>query len=81
MVGFLKKKITVEQALKAYIINSAYAGFQQDRLGQLKACYLADFVVLDKDILEISVTEIKQTQVLMTYVNGALVFQNKKDTK
>lgn len=64
------EKISVEQALTAYTTNNAYGGFQEDRLGMLKAGYLADFVTLDRDILSINPVQIKDTNVTRTVVNG-----------
>ncbi len=74
-----EEKVSVEQALKAYTINSAYAGFQEDRLGQLKAGYLADFVVLEQDILEIPAVKIKDVEVNMTVVDGSVVYRKSQD--
>ncbi len=44
------EKISVEDALRCYTINAAYAGFQEDKLGTLVSGKLADFVVLTKDL-------------------------------
>ena len=71
-----KEKISVEQALQAYTVNSAYAGFQEDKLGQLKIGFLADFVVLEQDILSIPVERIKDTKISMTVVDGRVVYRN-----
>ena len=69
------EKISVEQALKAYTVNNAYAGFQEQKLGQLKAGFLADFVVLEDNIFEIPELKIKDVQVSMTIVDGKIVYQ------
>lgn len=65
-----EQKITVEQALTAYTAQNAYAGFQEDRLGRLTPGYLADFVVLERNLLEIDPQEITTTKVLRTVVGG-----------
>ncbi len=70
------EKITLEEALRAYTINNAYAGFQEKKLGQLKAGYLADFVVLDQDIFNIPAVAIKDVTVSMTVVDGKVVYRN-----
>lgn len=72
-----EEKISVEQALKAYTVNNAYAGFQEDKLGQLKAGYLADFVVLEQDIFEVPTRRIKDIKISMTIVDGKIVYQKK----
>ncbi|HVW70823.1 MAG TPA: amidohydrolase family protein [Steroidobacteraceae bacterium] len=65
-----EQKISVEQSLIAYTAENAYAGFQEDRLGRLRPGYLADFVVLDRDLLEIDPRQITGTRVLRTVVGG-----------
>lgn len=72
-----EEQINVEQALTAYTVNSAYAGFQEGKLGQLKTGYLADFVVLEQDILNIPSKQIKNVKVFMTVIDGQVVYQNK----
>jgi predicted amidohydrolase YtcJ len=65
-----EQRITVEQALIAYTATSAYAGFQEDRLGRLAPGYLADLIVLDKDLLRIDPRQITSATVLRTVVDG-----------
>jgi predicted amidohydrolase YtcJ len=65
-----EQRITVEQALIAYTATNAYAGFQEDRLGRLVPGYLADLVVLDKDVLRIDPQQITSATVLRTVVDG-----------
>lgn len=49
-----------------------------DRLGQLKEGYKADFLILDRDILEIPPEEIDQVSVAETYINGRCVYRKNK---
>lgn len=72
-----EEKISIEQALKAYTVNSAYAGFQEDKLGQLKTGYLADFVVLEQDIFEVPTNRIKDIRISMTVIDGKIVYLKK----
>jgi predicted amidohydrolase YtcJ len=65
-----EQRLTVEQALAAYTAANAYAGFQENRLGRLAPGYLADFVVLDSDLLRIDPHELTRVAVLRTIVNG-----------
>lgn len=65
-----EQRITVEQALVAYTATNAYAGFQEDRLGRLAQGYIADLVVLDKDLLRIDPQQITSVRVLRTVVGG-----------
>ncbi len=68
------EKISVEDALRAYTAHNAWAGFQDDRLGALKPNYLADFVVLDTNLLTIPPEQLREVQVLRTVVGGETVF-------
>lgn len=72
-----EQKISVEQALKCYTTNNAFAGFQENKLGVLKKGMLADFVVLDKNIFEIAPEKIKDVKILRTIVNGKQVYYQK----
>lgn len=69
--GWLPEQaVTVEEALKMYTINSAYAAFEDDIKGTLTEGKLADMVILDKDPFEIDKKEIKNVKVLTTIVGG-----------
>ena len=70
-----EQRITVEEALTAYTINAAYAGFDDKNLGTLEVGKLADLVMLDKDITKIDVGTIDNTKVMMTMVGGKIVFK------
>ncbi len=69
-----EQKITVEEALKAYTINAAYASFEEDIKGTLEPGKLADFVVLDRDITTIDPVEIWDVKAQQTWVGGKKVF-------
>ena len=72
-----EQKISVEQALKCYTVNNAYAGFQENKLGTIKKGMLADLVVLDENIFEIPPEKIKDVKVLRTIVNGKQLYLRK----
>lgn len=72
-----EQKITVEQALKCYTYNGAYASFEEKVKGTLEPGKLADFVVLEKDITQINAVDIWNTKVLRTVVGGKTVFEEK----
>jgi len=72
-----EQKISVEQAVKCYTLNNAYAGFQEDKLGVLKKGMLADLIVLDENIFEIAPEKIKDVKVIRTIVNGKTVYIKK----
>jgi predicted amidohydrolase YtcJ len=70
-----EQKISVEEALKAYTISGAYASFEEDIKGSLETGKLADFVILDQNLLTIDPVTIKDAKVLMTFVGGRKVYQ------
>lgn len=67
--------LTVTEALKAYTISGAYSSFEVDEKGSLEVGKTADFVVLNQDIFEVPVEDIKSIEVLMTVLNGKIVYQ------
>ncbi len=69
-----QQKISVEQALRAYTFEGAYASFTEDRKGTLKAGMLADMVLIDRDLTDIAPETIRDAQILKTIVGGELVF-------
>jgi predicted amidohydrolase YtcJ len=70
------QKITVEEALKGYTIQAAYATFDEQHKGSLKAGKLADYVILEKDITKIDPVKIKDVKILSTVVGGKEVYKN-----
>lgn len=69
------QKITVEEALRAYTANGAYAQFAEKTKGTLEKGKLADFVLLDRDLTRIPGPEIREAKVMMTVVGGRVVFE------
>jgi predicted amidohydrolase YtcJ len=69
-----EERISVEQALTLYTRNGAYAGFEEDRKGALELGKLADFIVVDRDVLAVPVDELKDVKVLQTFVSGRSVY-------
>ena len=68
--------VTREEMLRMYTINVAYSCWQEDILGSIEKGKLADMVVVDRDILNSADEEIRDLQVLQTYIGGELVFEN-----
>lgn len=71
---FSEQSLSREEALHGFTMGAAYAAFQEDIIGSLEAGKKADFVVLSKDIMRIPATEILNTKVLYTYLNGKLIY-------
>jgi predicted amidohydrolase YtcJ len=74
-----EQKITVEEALRAYTIDAAYASFEEREKGSLEPGKLADFVLLDRDLRKIPPETIRDAQVLMTVVGGNVQHSKEKD--
>jgi predicted amidohydrolase YtcJ len=72
---FPEEKITMEEAIYYYTVGSAYAQFMEDRKGMIKKGYLADIVILDKDLFNIPENEIMKTKVDYTITGGKVVFE------
>ena len=70
-----EQKISVEDALRAYTAGCAYAGFSEQKSGQLKPGNWADFVVLSENILEIEPKRIRDVKVIQTVIGGKTVFK------
>lgn len=69
-----EQKISVQQALRAYTYEGAYAAFEEDIKGTLKPGMLADMVLLDLDLTAIEAPQIRDALVLKTIVGGRVVF-------
>ena len=67
--------VTREEMLRMYTINVAYSCWQEDIRGSIEKGKLADMVVVDRDILSCADEEIRDLQVLQTYIGGELVFE------
>jgi predicted amidohydrolase YtcJ len=70
-----EERISVAQALALYTRNGAYAGFEEDRKGALEPGKLADFIVVDRDVLTVPADELKDVRVLQTFVSGRSVYE------
>jgi hypothetical protein len=66
--------LTRVQALRGMTRDVAYAGFAEDKRGQLAPGFEADFVVLDRDIMTVPVKEILGTRVLATVIDGQVAY-------
>ncbi len=77
--GFqIENSLSREEALKAMTIWAAKGCFEENEKGSLEVGKLADFVVLDSDIMKISISEVPSVKVLKTFVGGLEVFSFKK---
>ncbi len=70
-----EQRITREQAIRLYTINNAILSFEEKEKGSIEVGKLADFAVLDRDLLTCGLDEIRETKVLRTYLGGKLVYR------
>ena len=63
--------------MRAYTYGGAYAGYEESYKGKLMPKYLADFVMLDRDITKIAPAEIRNVKVVETWVGGKLAYKAK----
>nr|WP_296153645.1 amidohydrolase family protein [uncultured Peptoniphilus sp.] len=66
--------ITVEDGVWMYTINGAYQEGKENTRGSIEIGKVADYQVFDRDIFEISPEEIGESQVLMTILDGKIVY-------
>jgi len=73
-----EQKITLDEAVRAYTIGSAYAEFAEKVKGTITPGKLADLVMLDRDIYAADPAEIDKTRVVLTMVDGRVVWEEGK---
>jgi predicted amidohydrolase YtcJ len=71
---FPEQKLTIQQSIAAYTLESAYAEFQEREKGSIEPGKLADMVLLSEDVLAIPAAAIRNVRVLRTWVGGEEVF-------
>jgi predicted amidohydrolase YtcJ len=69
-----EEALTREQAIRFYTINNAYLLFLEDQVGSLEPGKLADLIIVDRDLLQCSLADVRDTRVLQAYVNGQRVY-------
>ena len=76
--GFVpEENLDVDEAVRAFTINAAYASFEEQSKGSIEEGKLADFIVLSEDITRIPPERIKNVRVEMTVVGGRIVYSRR----
>jgi predicted amidohydrolase YtcJ len=70
-----EQKINVEEALRAYTIDAAYASFEDSIKGSLARGKLADLVMIEQDLTRIPPETIRDAKILLTVVGGRIVYE------
>lgn len=72
-----EEALTREQTLKSMTIWAAKAAFEENEKGSIEPGKMADFVVLEQDIMQIPESEIPKANVQYTFIDGEMVYHNK----
>lgn len=72
---FPEQKLTIQEAIAAYTMGSAYAEFQESEKGSITVGKLADVVILSDDVLAIPAEKIRDVKVVKTIVGGKIVYE------
>jgi hypothetical protein len=72
--SFAEESLTVEEALKTYSWNAAYASFDENKKGTIEVGKFADLTILSDDLVNIPVDETRKVAAEMTIVDGKVVY-------
>lgn len=75
--NYKSQSLSVEEAVKYYTIGAAYAEFQEDIKGTITVGKFADFIIFSDDIFTIPIEKIPDVTVLITIVDGKIVYEKK----
>ena len=70
-----EQKISMHDAIKMYTLDAAYSVFDEDVRGSIKVGKLADLTVCDLNLIEIDPTEVLNMDIVMTVVDGRVVYE------
>lgn len=73
----MENALSREEAIRGMTAWAARSNFEEKEKGSLEKGKLADFIILDRDLMKIPVDEILQTIVLKTFLNGEKVYERK----
>ncbi|PCJ82908.1 MAG: amidohydrolase [Flavobacteriales bacterium] len=72
----MENALSREETLRGMTIGAAITNFEENEKGSLEVGKKADFVILDRDIMKVSIEELLNTKVIATFVNGEKVYGN-----
>ena len=73
----VENALTRQEALRGMTIWAAKSNFEEQEKGSLEAGKLADFIILDKDLVKATESELLQINVLKTFLGGEKVYERK----
>jgi predicted amidohydrolase YtcJ len=74
-----EERLSIREALTLYTRNGAYIGLEEKSKGSLEPGKLADFIVAGRDVLTVPSEELKDVQVVMTFVGGELGYKKPRE--
>jgi len=75
LVG-IQNTVSLEDAIKGYTMNAAYASFEEDVKGSIEVGKLADMIILSDDLFEIRPDDIAKVEPLLTIVGGKEAYRS-----
>ena len=69
------QRMNREEAIRSFTLDAAYASFEEEKKGMIAEGWWADLVVLDRDILSITASEILKARVRANVIGGTIVFE------
>lgn len=69
------QKLSVYEVLRSYTYGSAYGVSREDELGTLEQGKFADVIVIDKNLFTAAPQEVKDAQVVLTVMDGNIVYE------
>ncbi len=70
-----EQRMTRQEVLRSFTLDAAFAAFEEDSKGSLEPGKLADFIVIDRDVMTCEPREILDTRVLQTVIGGEVVYR------
>ena len=68
------ERVSLASMIDAYTRNAAWLMHQEDKVGSIETGKRADFVILDRNLFEIPVTEISDARVVLTLLDGEVIY-------
>lgn len=72
-----QERISIDQAIRMYTINAAFASFEEKIKGTIEEGKLADLTILAQDPYKVDPQKIKDIHVTMTIVDGKIVYKRR----
>ena len=71
-----EQAITLEEAIKIYTLHGAKAMRLENEIGSIETGKTADLIVLEKNLFDVPIDQVGETQVMQTWFGGRLVYDS-----